>query len=103
MKINITIEDDCRNLQNIEDFDTFYCPFLEEDIDDNTAWCMICGLRCKGAFQQGCPLKKVEKINNMREATKQESKSIDNYIRSISKPTGKNFYDSVDPFCGEGW
>ena len=29
----------------------------------------------------------------MREATKQERESVDRYIRSISKPTGINFYD----------
>lgn len=29
----------------------------------------------------------------MREVTKQERESVDRYIRSISKPTGINFYD----------
>jgi len=60
MKVNITVESDCRNLRNLADFNTFDCPFLEEDIDDNSIWCMICGCLCKGAFKQGCPLKKIE-------------------------------------------
>lgn len=32
--------------------------------------------------------------HSMREATKEEMESVDNYIASISKPTGVNFFDS---------
>ena len=32
--------------------------------------------------------------HSMREATKEERKSVNNYIASISKPTGTNFFDN---------
>lgn len=32
-------------------------------------------------------------FDNMREATHEENESINNYIKSISKPTGVNIYD----------
>lgn len=32
----------------------------------------------------------------MRDATKQEQESVNNYIRSISKDTGVNFFDLCD-------
>ena len=32
--------------------------------------------------------------HSMREATKEERESVNNYIASISKPTGINFYDT---------
>ena len=32
----------------------------------------------------------------MRDATKQEQESINNYIKSISKDTGVNFFDLCD-------
>lgn len=50
---------------------------------------------------QGNPTKKILKkiiYNNepieivMRDATKEELKSVDDYIKSISTPTGKSFY-----------
>ena len=31
----------------------------------------------------------------MRELTKEEQESIDRYIKSISKPTGRNFFDDL--------
>lgn len=34
----------------------------------------------------------------MRDATKEELESVDNYIKSISKPTGVNFFDEKDIF-----
>lgn len=34
-------------------------------------------------------------FDNMREATHEENESINNYIKSISKPTGVNFYDLI--------
>ena len=34
----------------------------------------------------------------MRDATKEELESVDNYIKSISKPTGVNFFDDKDVF-----
>ena len=36
---------------------------------------------------------KAEKVIKMRDATPEEIKSIDKYIRSISKPTVVNFWD----------
>ena len=33
----------------------------------------------------------------MRDATKEEQESVKNYIESISKPTGFNFYDEAQP------
>lgn len=33
---------------------------------------------------------------SMREATKEERESVDNYIKSISKPTGVNFFDEMN-------
>lgn len=35
-------------------------------------------------------------INEMREPTKEERESIQNYIDDISEPTGVNFYDLLD-------
>lgn len=32
----------------------------------------------------------------MRDATKEERESVDNYIKSISTETGINFYDEVN-------
>lgn len=32
----------------------------------------------------------------MRDATKEERESVDNYIKSISAETGMNFYDEVN-------
>lgn len=32
----------------------------------------------------------------MREATKEELEGVNRYVKSISKPTGKNFNDSID-------
>ena len=32
----------------------------------------------------------------MREATKEEIESVNKYMKSISKPTGKNFNDLID-------
>ena len=32
-------------------------------------------------------------VNDMREATPEEDKSVSEHIKSISKPTGDNFYD----------
>lgn len=40
---------------------------------------------------------KQEKIK-MRDATKEELEDVDNYIKSISKPTGVNFFDEKDIF-----
>lgn len=34
-------------------------------------------------------------IKSMREATKEEIEGVDNYIKSISKDTGKNFNDYI--------
>lgn len=34
----------------------------------------------------------------MRDATREELESVDNYIKSISKPTGVNFFDEKDIF-----
>lgn len=51
---------------------------------------------------QGNPIKEILKkiISNnepveivMRDATKEELKSVDDYIKSISTPTGKFFYE----------
>lgn len=38
---------------------------------------------------------KQEKIR-MRDATKEELEGVDNYIESISKPTGVNFFDEIE-------
>ena len=35
-------------------------------------------------------------LDKMRDATPEELEGINNYIRSISKPTGYSFYDSWD-------
>ena len=35
-------------------------------------------------------------IENMRDATPEEQKSVQEYIDKISKPTGVNFYDVID-------
>lgn len=32
----------------------------------------------------------------MRDATKEEQESVNNYIKSISKPTGEDFYDLIN-------
>lgn len=37
-----------------------------------------------------------EKVFKMRDATPEERESIDKYIKSISKPTGVNFWDLAD-------
>lgn len=37
-----------------------------------------------------------EKVFKMRDATPEERESIDKYIKSISKPTGLNFWDLAD-------
>lgn len=34
-------------------------------------------------------------FDNMREATSEEKESVNEYIKSISKPTGINFYDII--------
>lgn len=35
---------------------------------------------------------------NMKDATKEELETVDNYIKSISKSTGVNFFDEKDIF-----
>ena len=37
-----------------------------------------------------------ELFGKMRDATEEERKSVDAYIRSVSKPTGINFFDLYD-------
>ena len=32
----------------------------------------------------------------MRDATKEEQKGVDDYIKNISIPTGKSFYDNLN-------
>ena len=38
----------------------------------------------------------LDALDKMRDATSEELVGINNYIRSISKPTGYSFYDSWD-------
>ena len=45
-------------------------------------------LYCKHEFEDVQPCE-------MREPTEQERKSVDNYVKSISKPTGNNFFFSL--------
>lgn len=41
---------------------TFDCPFLEEDAEDNSLWCYLipCGdeARCRGLYKENCLIKK---------------------------------------------
>ena len=49
------------------------------------------------AVRNGIPLEqepKTDKVIKMREATSEEQKSVYEYIKSISKPTGVDFLDS---------
>ena len=41
-----------------------------------------------------------EKAIKMRDATSEEQKSVDDYIKSISKPTGVDFWDLEQEPCG---
>lgn len=45
------------------------------------------------AVKDGTPL---PKIHEMREATPEELESVNNYIKSISKPTGVNIWDKIE-------
>ena len=40
--------------------------------------------------------KEYEGAIKMREATTEELESVNNYIKSISKPTGVNFWDEIE-------
>lgn len=54
------------------------------------------GLYCDdcGAFQKWLGKDKLRAfVYSMREATKEENEAVDEYIKSISKPTGYNMYD----------
>jgi len=43
---------------------------------------------------------KTEKVIKMRDATTEERESVDKYVKSISKPTGVNFWEEQEP-CDE--
>ena len=54
------------------------------------------GLYCDdcGAFQKWLGKDELRAfVYSMREATKEENEAVDEYIKSISKPTGYNMYD----------
>lgn len=38
----------------------------------------------------------IPKVHEMREATPEELESVNNYIKSISKPTGVNIWDKIE-------
>jgi len=40
-------------------------------------------------------------MEQMREATAEERKGVEEYILSISKPTGVNFFDHIENYEGE--
>ena len=46
-----------------------------------------------GVLEKQMQEPKTEKVIKMRDATPEERESIDKYIKSISKPTGVNFWD----------
>ena len=48
----------------------------------------------KPCKQFECVGNALDALDKMRDATPEELESVDNYIKSISKPTGYNFYDS---------
>ena len=59
---------------------------------------------CENAVEQLPPVKqepKTEKVIKMRDATPEERESIDKYIKSISKPTGVDFWDLEQELSGD--
>ena len=71
-----------------------YTRLFDPGIEDNEiAIDDICVMA--SAVRLGKPLPKLPKEHEMREATPEELESVNNYIKSISKPTGVNFWDIV--------
>lgn len=56
---------------------------------------------CRGAIELLEQEPKAEKIIKMRDATPEEKESIDKYIKSISKPTGVDFWNLEQAPCDD--
>ena len=94
---------ECEFCQNHEQGDTLY------DLSDwdggigfdyirDIKYCPLCGrmLNAEGERVRSVVRDFMGVVSSMRNPTEEEKESVNNYIESISKPTGVNIFDMMD-------